>query len=107
MVSSSPVVFTRCTEISIVTTKFHCVIAALDLNVKNCIVDIILKSPPATDSYGALKKPHYRLFAESKPTGLKTLFQNMTYRKRCSSQLLREMLTLTGNKIIDEWLKIL
>ncbi|GFQ89925.1 retrovirus-related Pol polyprotein from transposon 297 [Trichonephila clavata] len=92
-------------KISVDATKFHCVIAALDSSVLNCIVDT-LKSPPATDSYGVLKHNRHIIehFAESEPSRLKTLFQDITLGDRLPSQLLQEMRTLAGNKITEEGL---
>ncbi|GFV45261.1 hypothetical protein TNCV_2496191 [Trichonephila clavipes] len=71
MVSSGRVGF-QGTEISLDAKKLPCVIAALDSSVLNCIIDI-LKSPPAKDSYSALKNPIIDHFAESEPIRLKTL----------------------------------
>ncbi|GFR00427.1 uncharacterized protein TNCT_595431 [Trichonephila clavata] len=96
----------KAVEISPDATKFHCVVAALHSSVLNCVVDI-LKSPPATDSYGALKTYIVDYFAKSEPTRLKTLFQDMTLGDRWPSQLLKEMRTVAGNKITEEGLKVL
>ncbi|GFR05779.1 retrovirus-related Pol polyprotein from transposon 297 [Trichonephila clavata] len=96
----------KAAKITVDATKFHCVVAALGSSVLNCIVDI-LKSPPATDSYGALIERNVDYFAESEPARLKTLFQDMTLGDKRPSQLLQEMRTLAGNKVTEEGLKVL
>ncbi|XP_017480979.1 PREDICTED: uncharacterized protein LOC108370205 [Rhagoletis zephyria] len=85
-------------------TKHHTVIAAIESNVLAQTSDIIL-NPPTTDMYETLKAHIVERFAESEPSRIKKLLQELELGDMRPSQLLREMRNLAGNAMNDSMLK--
>lgn len=93
-------------DIKVDSTKFHAVIAALSSNVLSCIRDLI-KSPPPTDAYKALKDRVLQHFARSDSSRLNLLLKDLQLGDKRPSFLLNEMRTLAPEKLDDEILQSL
>ncbi|GBO12714.1 hypothetical protein AVEN_10707-1 [Araneus ventricosus] len=89
-------------NISVDSTKFHCVIAALNSDDLTCVSDIVL-NPPLTDSYNSLKTRFIAQTADS--VRLKKLLSGMELGDRKLSTLLYEMKSLASDGISPEFLK--
>lgn len=92
--------------ISVDSTKFHAVVAALDTKVCKCVRDIIL-NPPATNAYEALKSRILSFYEKSESSKLKMLLSDLHLGDRRPSQLLYEMEGLNDGKMNPEALRAL
>lgn len=88
------------------TTKFHCVVAAIDTEVLSYVSDII-RNPPAENRYSALKTRLIKQFSESESTRLRTLLQDLQLGDKRPSQLLLEMQRLAADNLSDDALRTL
>ncbi|GBM50953.1 hypothetical protein AVEN_114606-1 [Araneus ventricosus] len=91
-------------NISVDSTKFHCVIAALNRDDLTCILDLVL-NPPQTNSYNSLKTRLIAQNADSEYVKLKNLLPGMELGDKKHSTLLYEMKSLTSDGISPELLK--
>lgn len=87
-------------------TKFHAVVASLDVNVLSSIRDIVL-TPPTRGVYPALRKGLLERFSQTETARLKLLLQDLRLGNRTPSQLLLEMQTLADGKMDDDLLRTL
>lgn len=88
------------------TTKFHCVVAALDMEILSYVKDIV-ETPPLENPYKVLKERIIKHFTQSESSRLRTLLQDMHLGDRKPSQLLHEMRSLAHSQITDDVLKTL
>ncbi|GBO39916.1 hypothetical protein AVEN_47306-1, partial [Araneus ventricosus] len=93
-------------NISVDSTKFHYVIAALNSDDLTCVSDLVL-NPPQTDSYNSLKTRLIAQNADSEFVRLKQLLSGMELGDKKPSTLLYEMKSLTSDGISPELLKSL
>lgn len=77
-------------------TKYCHVIATIDCKQLSSVQDII-KSPPATNKYDALKTRLLKEYSSTETEKLNKLLQTMELGDRKPSQLLREMQSLAGD----------
>lgn len=87
-------------------TKFHCVIAALDMEILSYVKDIV-ENPPADNPYKILKERIVKHFTQSESSRLRTLLQELHLGDKKPTQLLHEMRSLAGSQISDDVLKTL
>ncbi|GFT37378.1 uncharacterized protein TNCV_4285251 [Trichonephila clavipes] len=87
------------------TTKYI-VVAALDKNVLDFVVDILL-NPPPDDKYETLKNALLSRLNDTEESRLKKLLTDMKLGDRRPSDLLRQMKSLVGSSISDELIKSL
>lgn len=87
-------------------TKYHTVVAQLSQTVADRIKDL-LRNPPETGKYDALKARLIREFTPSEQTKIKKLLSNMELGDKKPSYLLQEMRSLAGNAIDSSFLKTL
>ncbi|GFY64704.1 uncharacterized protein TNIN_160401 [Trichonephila inaurata madagascariensis] len=88
------------------TTKYNIVVAALDENVLDFVVDI-LSNPPHVDKYETLKNALLNRLTDTEESRLKKLLTDMELGDRRRSDLLRQMKSLAGSSISDELIKSL
>lgn len=88
------------------TTKYHCVVSALDVEVLSCVRDILI-APPADNPYTSVKQRIIQQFAQSENVRLRTLLQDIHLGDKRPSQLLHEMQNLAAGKVSDEVLRTL
>ncbi|GBL92213.1 hypothetical protein AVEN_91543-1 [Araneus ventricosus] len=91
-------------NISVDSTKFHYVIAALNSDDLTCVSDLVL-NPPQIDSYNSLKTKLIAQNADSESVRLKKLLSRMELGDKKSSTLLYEMKSLASEGISPELLK--
>ncbi|GFY11597.1 WD repeat and FYVE domain-containing protein 3 [Trichonephila clavipes] len=82
------------------TTKYNIIVAALDENVLDFVVDI-LSNPPHDDKYETLNALLNRL-TDTGESRLKKLLTDMELGDRRPPNLLRQMKSLAGSSISDE-----
>ena len=87
-------------------TKFHHIVASLDLDVLSCARDLV-QSPPAVDPYSALKERICQQFAQSENSRIRALLESSELGDLRPSQLLERMKNLADGKVPDEFLKTL
>lgn len=87
-------------------TKFHCVVAALDMEVLSYVKDIV-EVPPTDNPYTVLKERIVKRFTQSESSRLRTLLQELYLGDKKPTQLLHEMRSLAGSQISDDVLKTL
>ncbi|GFT68965.1 uncharacterized protein NPIL_677541 [Nephila pilipes] len=87
-------------------TKYNIVVAALDENVLDFVVDI-LSDPPENEKYNTLKKALLNRLTDTEESRLKKLLTDLELGDKRPSDLLREMKSLAGNSISDEVIKSL
>ncbi|GFT85936.1 uncharacterized protein NPIL_77711 [Nephila pilipes] len=92
--------------ISQVATKYNIVVAALDENVLDFVVDI-LSNPPENEKYDTLKKALLNRLTDTEESRLKKLLTDLELGDKRPSDLLRRMKSLAGNSISDEIIKSL
>ncbi|GBL54492.1 Transposon Ty3-I Gag-Pol polyprotein, partial [Araneus ventricosus] len=92
------------TGISVDETKFHTVVAALNLKVLSCIADIV-RNTPSDAMYDALKTRILSHFSQSESTKLRVLLQDLQLGDGKPSLLLQEMRNLAAGNIGDDVLK--
>ncbi|GFS93834.1 putative gag-pol protein [Nephila pilipes] len=85
-------------------TKYNIVVAALDENVLDFVVDI-LSNPP--EKYDTLKKALLNRLTDTEESRLKKLLTDLELGDKRPSDLLRQMKSLAGNSISDEIIKSL
>ncbi|GBL99728.1 hypothetical protein AVEN_249762-1 [Araneus ventricosus] len=85
-------------NISVDSTKFRYVIAALNSDDFTCVSDLVL-NPPQTDSYNSLKTRLIAQNADSESVRLKKLFSGMKFDDKKPSTLLYEMKSLASDVI--------
>lgn len=85
-------------------TKFHYVLGSLDPDVASLISDL-LKAPLSETPYSDLKSRLIREFEESDGRKAKKLLTELTLGDKKPSALLREMRSLAGSQIKDDFLK--
>ncbi|GFY21689.1 uncharacterized protein TNCV_1168331 [Trichonephila clavipes] len=83
------------------TTKYNIVVAALDENVLDFVVDI-LSNPLHDDKYETLKNALLNRLTDTEESRLKKLLTDMELGDRRPSDLLRQMKSLAGSFISDE-----
>lgn len=88
------------------STKFHSIVASLDVKILNCCRDLI-RSPPKENAYSALKTRVLEYFAQSENSRLKLLLHDLTLGDKKPSQLLNDMQSLANNSMSDEVLRTL
>ncbi|GFT39791.1 uncharacterized protein TNCV_4869491 [Trichonephila clavipes] len=88
------------------TTKYNIVVAALDGNVLDFVVDI-LSNPPHDDKYKTLKNAFLNRLTDTKKSRLKKLLTDMELCDRRPSDLLRQMKSLARSSNSDELIKSL
>ncbi|GFS49351.1 uncharacterized protein TNCV_2411221 [Trichonephila clavipes] len=88
------------------TTKYNIVVAALDENVLDFVVDILSNSPH-DDQYETLKNALLNRSADTEESRLKNLLTDMELGDRRPSDLSRQMKSLSGSSISDELIKSL
>ncbi|GFQ90527.1 uncharacterized protein TNCT_377351 [Trichonephila clavata] len=87
-------------------TKFNIVLSALDEHILDFIEDI-LSNPPTENKYIALKSALLSRLTDSEEAKLKKLLGNLQLGDCRPSDLLRQMESLAGSKISEEFLKTL
>ncbi|GFU41446.1 uncharacterized protein NPIL_459501, partial [Nephila pilipes] len=87
-------------------TKYNIVVAALDENVLDFVVDI-LSNPPENEKYDTLKKALLNRFTDTGESRLKKLLTDLKLGDKRPSDILRQMKSLAGNSISDEVIKSL
>ncbi|GFU27760.1 uncharacterized protein NPIL_495341 [Nephila pilipes] len=87
-------------------TKYNIVVAALDENVSDFVVDI-LSNPPENEKYDTLKKALLNRLTDTEESRLKKLLTDLELGDKRPSDLLRQMKSLAGNSISDEIIKSL
>ncbi|GFS54594.1 uncharacterized protein TNIN_131251 [Trichonephila inaurata madagascariensis] len=87
------------------TTKYNIVVAALDENVLDFVVDIL--SNPPHDKYETLKNALLNKLTDTEESRLKKLLTDMELGDQRPSDLLRQMKNLAGSSISDELIKSL
>ncbi|GFS66918.1 integrase catalytic domain-containing protein [Nephila pilipes] len=87
-------------------TKYNIVVAALDENVLDFVVDI-LSNPPENEKYNTLKKALLNRLTDTEESRLKKLLTDLELGDKRPSDLLRQMKSLAGNSISDEIIKSL
>ncbi|XP_023246394.1 uncharacterized protein LOC111643202 [Copidosoma floridanum] len=95
----------NCNQVRSDTTRFNLVVAALDSEVAQELLDV-LRAVPDTGKYDYLKRHVLARFADTEEKRLRTLFTQLHVDGRTPSQLLRHMRSLAGNKVSDEVLKV-
>lgn len=85
-------------------TKFHIVIASLDAKILSCCRDLV-HSVPNEKAYSVLKSRILEYFAKSEQSKLNLLLHDLTLGDKKPSQLLNEMLALSGSSFAEEVLK--
>lgn len=85
-------------------TKFASLVANIDAQTLNHVSDIIL-NPPETDKYKELKKRLVSEFADSEGKRIKKLLSELQLGDHRPSGLLRQMKSLAGPKLSDDFLK--
>ncbi|GBL84738.1 hypothetical protein AVEN_38240-1 [Araneus ventricosus] len=93
-------------NISVDSTKFYYVIAALNSDDLTCVSDLVL-NPPQTDSYNSLKTRLIAQNADSESVRLKKLLSGMELGDKKPSTLLYAMKSLASDGISPELLKSL
>lgn len=91
-------------NISAESTKFCCLISALDEQVMLTIADLIAK-PDLRDPYTSVKNRLIEEFSVSESKRIKTLLQDLTLGDSKPSALLRRMRDLAGTNFTDQALK--
>ncbi|GFY66757.1 uncharacterized protein TNIN_155271 [Trichonephila inaurata madagascariensis] len=89
------------------TTKYNIVVAALDENVLDFVVDDILSNPPHDDKYETLRNALLNRLTDTEESRLIKLLTDMELGDRRPSDLLRQMKSLAGSSISDELIKSL
>lgn len=92
-----------CSGITADDTKFHTVVAALDGDVIQHMMQL-LKNPPPDNKYGALKESLLKNFDSSEQSKLRKLFSGMELGDKKPSHLLNEMQNLGGTVTSEELL---
>lgn len=92
--------------ISVDSTKFHCVVAALSGELLPIVSDII-RDPPTGDKYEILKLRIINHYAESEASKLKLLMKDLDLGDRKPSHLLRTMQDLGGKSVGNDMLRSL
>ncbi|GFR22830.1 uncharacterized protein TNCT_120861 [Trichonephila clavata] len=87
-------------------TKFNIVLSALDEHILDFIEDI-LSNPPTENKYIALKSALLSRLTDFEEAKLKKLLGNLQLGDCRPSDLLRQMESLAGSKISEEFLKTL
>ncbi|GFS31850.1 transposon Tf2-11 polyprotein, partial [Nephila pilipes] len=87
-------------------TKYNIVVAALDENVLDFVVDI-LSNPPENEKYNTLKKALLNRLTDTEESRLKKLLTDLELGDKSPSDLLSQMKSLAGNSISDEIIKSL
>lgn len=85
-------------------TKFVDVVCQLDAEVLAHLEDIF-ELPDAEQTYGLLKQRLVSQFSDSEAKRLQKLLQELSLEDKRPSNLLREMRTLAGNRVPDDFLK--
>lgn len=92
--------------ITLDATKFNHILGSLDPQFLQPVIDVI-KNPPATNKYDALKTRILREFTESDQHKLRILLKETELGDNKPSQLLRKMRELSNNALSDDALKTL
>lgn len=92
--------------ISVDSTKFHAVVAALDCKVLKCVRDIIVKPPPEK-AYEVLKERVLNFYERSEGSKLSLLLNDLHLGDQRPSQLLCEMESLNGGRLNETALRAL
>jgi len=87
------------------TSKYDLVVNHFDNEVITDLADIIL-NPPDDNKYETLKNAVLDRFADTADRQLQTLLTELQLGDKKSSQLLRQMLSLAGNAITDDALRV-
>lgn len=85
-------------------TKFHSVIAALDMKALSYISDLI-HNPPTSDLYNSIKTRLLNYFSQSESSKIRILLQELQLGDKRPSQLLLEMKNLANKHFTDDVLK--
>lgn len=86
------------------TTKFHCLVSVLDVEVLSCVRDLLSK--PET-TYAALKKQILAYFSQSESSMLRKLLQDLQLGDRRPSKLLADMKALAGTSMTSDVIQTL
>lgn len=93
-------------SITVDSTKFHAVVAALNSEVLTCVRDII-RDPPKENSYALLKDRILKYFSQSKTSRLNLLLKDLQLGDKRPSHLLYEMQNLASGQMEEDLLKTL
>lgn len=93
-------------NITLDSTKFHAVVAALNTQVLNCVKDII-RQPPAQNAYVTLKDRVLQHFAQTESSKLNLLLKDLQLGSKRPSHLLNEMENLASKSMDQEMLRML
>lgn len=85
-------------------TKYHTVVAALD-NIYAMAISDIIRTPPATNKYTAIKQRLISVYADSQQKKLKKMLRELSLGDNKPSQLLRQMIDLASNQITADGIK--
>ena len=90
-------------------TKYFSIVAVLDTSILQQVSDV-LRQPPANGKYEALKQQLIQRFTDSREKKIQKLLTEIELDGKKPSQLLREMLTLAGNNLLNDvfrtlWMK--
>lgn len=86
------------------TTKFHCLVSVLDVEVLACVRDLLSK--PET-TYANLKKQILDYFSQSESSMLRKLLQDLQLGDRRPSKLLADMKALAGTSMTSDVIQTL
>lgn len=92
--------------ITVDSTKFHHTVSALDEQLIKIVGDVVT-NPPTTDKFAALKRCLINRLSTSETSKVFQLLGDTQMGDRQPSQFLRELRGLAGNKVTDDFLKIL
>lgn len=92
-------------HISSDATKYHLVVATLDHDTIADVSDII-RSPPASDKYSAIKAAILARLTDSPDAQLHKLLTGLELGDKRPSQLLRHMRSLAGTRVGDDVLRV-
>ncbi|GFY71091.1 uncharacterized protein TNIN_346801 [Trichonephila inaurata madagascariensis] len=88
------------------TTKYNIVVASLDENVLDFVVNI-LSNPPHDDKYETSRNALLNRLTDTEKLSLKKLLTDMEQGDRRQSDLLWKMKSIAGSSVSDELIKSL
>lgn len=93
-------------NVTVDRTKYHILVAAMDNDILFQVSDIV-RTPPETGMYNAIKVRLLKQYADTDHSKLKKLLLEMELGDKKPSALLRAMKDLAGNRFADDVLKTL
>ena len=88
-----------------VNTKYHLVVGALDPGAIQEVSDL-LRNPPSQNKYNAIKTLMLSRLTDSADRQLQKVLNELELREKKSSQLLRQMRSLAGDRATEDVLRV-